>query len=120
MSAVVLFLGRRLLFALLLVFVVSSGSLLLAHLAPGDYTSALSRPGVSPETVARERERLGLDRPLAEQYVAWLGRLVGSIWARRSDTTVRSPSWSGSAPPTRRFWRPWRCCSRPGSGCRWG
>ena len=76
MSAVVLFLGRRLLFALLLVFVVSSGSLLLAHLAPGDYTSALSRPGVSPETVARERERLGLDRPLAEQYVAWLGRLV--------------------------------------------
>ena len=76
MSAVVLFLGRRLLFALLLVFIVSSGSLLLAHLAPGDYTSELNRPGVSAETVDRERERLGLDRPLAEQYVAWLGRLV--------------------------------------------
>ena len=76
MSGVVLFLGRRLLFAVLLVFIVSSGSLLLAHLAPGDYTSDLNRPGVSAETVAQERERLGLDRPLDEQYVAWLGRLV--------------------------------------------
>ena len=76
MSAFTLFLGRRLLFALLLVFIVSSGSLLLAHLAPGDYTSQLRRPGVSAQTLARERERLGLDRPLAVQYVAWLGRLV--------------------------------------------
>ena len=76
MSAFTLFLGRRLLFALLLVFVVSSGSMLLAHLAPGDYTSALNRPGVSAATVARERERLGLDRPLGEQYLAWLGRFV--------------------------------------------
>ena len=76
MSAFVVFLGRRLLFALLLVFVVSSGSMLLAHLAPGDYTSALNQPGVSAETVARERERLGLDRPLWEQYTAWLGRLA--------------------------------------------
>ena len=76
MSVFAVFLGRRLLFALLLVFVVSSGSMLLAHLAPGDYTSALNQPGVSAETVARERERLGLDRPLWEQYTAWLGRLV--------------------------------------------
>lgn len=76
MTAIAPFLARRLLFALLLVFVVSSGSLLLAHLAPGDYASQLRRPGVSVETVARERERLGLDRPIGEQYVAWLRRLV--------------------------------------------
>ena len=76
MSVFLVFLGRRLLFALLLVFVVSSGSMLLAHLAPGDYTSALNQPGVSAESVARERERLGLDRPLWEQYTAWLGRLA--------------------------------------------
>ena len=76
MRDAVLFLGRRLLVAALLVFIVSSGSFLLARLAPGDYTSALNRPGVSIETVARERERLGLDRSLASQYVAWLGRVV--------------------------------------------
>ena len=48
----------------------------MAHLAPGDYTSELRRPGVSADTVARERARLGLDRPLGQQYVAWLGRLA--------------------------------------------
>jgi peptide/nickel transport system permease protein len=76
MSGVVRFLGRRLLFAVLLVFVVSSEALLLAHLGPSDYASTLNRPGVSSETVARERARLGLDQSLASQYVAWLGRVV--------------------------------------------
>ena len=68
------YLTRRLLFAVLLVFLVSSGSLLLAHLAPGDAASDLRRPGVSRETVARERERLGLDRPFATQYLQWVTR----------------------------------------------
>ena len=72
MTPFVLFLARRLLFAVFLVLVVSTGSLWLAHLAPGDYTTQLRRPGVSADTVARERERLGLDRPLSEQYGDWL------------------------------------------------
>jgi hypothetical protein len=38
------FLLRRGLFAVLLVFLVSSGALWLAHMAPGDYASALQRP----------------------------------------------------------------------------
>ncbi len=72
MTPFVLFLARRLLFAVFLVLVVSTGSLWLAHLAPGDYATQLRRPGVSADTVARERERLGLDRPLSEQYRDWL------------------------------------------------
>ncbi len=76
MSDVARFLGRRLLFALLLVFIVSSGAMLLAHLAPGDFSDELRQPGISAETVARERARLGLDRPLSQQYIAWLGRMV--------------------------------------------
>ena len=70
------YLVRRLVVAGALVFVVSSASLLLAHLAPGDATTDLIRPGVSAETLARERARLGLDRPFAVQYVAWLSRAV--------------------------------------------
>ena len=31
---------------------------------------------MSAETAVRERARLGLDRPLGEQYIAWLSRLV--------------------------------------------
>ena len=60
----------------MLVFLVSSGAFLLTRLAPGDFTSELVGPGVSPETIARERARLGLDRPLFTQYTAWLFRVV--------------------------------------------
>ena len=70
------FLARRVALAAVLVFLVTSGSLLLTHLAPGDATTSLVRPGVSAETLARERARLGLDQPFALQYIDWLGRAV--------------------------------------------
>ena len=63
--------ARRVLAALLLVFAVSSGALLLAQLAPGDFVTAIGR---NPEEVAVERHRLGLDRPFHEQYATWLKR----------------------------------------------
>ncbi|HXH06278.1 MAG TPA: ABC transporter permease [Vicinamibacterales bacterium] len=69
------FLARRLVGAAVLVVVASSGALLLAHLAPGDYVAGLG-PGADPARLARERAALGLDRPFAEQYVRWLGRAV--------------------------------------------
>lgn len=67
---------RRLAFATLFVLLVSSSALLLAGLAPGDVTTDLFSAGVSAETIARERARLGLDRPLIEQYANWIGRAV--------------------------------------------
>jgi peptide/nickel transport system permease protein len=65
------YLLRRVGFALLLIFAVSSVSLLLARLAP-------SGDAFAPDRVilAAERHRLGLDKPLLEQYVDWLGRSV--------------------------------------------
>src|SRR6478752_7223926 len=65
------YLARRLLAALLLVFAVSSGALLLAQLAPGDFAAGF---GKTPGQIAAERHRLGLDRPVREQYVTWLAR----------------------------------------------
>ena len=69
------YLLRRLGFALLLVFVVSSAALLLTRLAPGDFTSQL---GFDVDPAVRERLRieLGLDRPLAVQYLSWLRGVV--------------------------------------------
>ena len=67
--------ARRFAFAVTLVFLVSSAGLLLAGAAPGDVTSDMFAAGLSPETIARERERLGLDRPLPEQYAGWLVRV---------------------------------------------
>lgn len=69
------YLLRRLGFAVLLVVSVSSASLLLTRLAPGDITSdqALS---LDPAALAKLRAELGLDRPLASQYLSWLGGVV--------------------------------------------
>jgi peptide/nickel transport system permease protein len=66
------YLARRLAFAAFLVFAVSSASLLLAKLAPGDF--AVQSIGLEgrPETVAQFRERYGLNRSVGAQYRAWL------------------------------------------------
>jgi len=68
------FLVRRLLFGIVLVFVVSSGALLLTRLAPGDAAGELVSGGASLQAVARERARYGLDRPIVEQYLGWVSR----------------------------------------------
>jgi peptide/nickel transport system permease protein len=65
------YLLRRLGFAVLLVFTVSSASLLLARLAPPDDAF-----GTDPKILIAERHRFGLDKPLAEQYADWLARTV--------------------------------------------
>ena len=65
------FLLRRGLAAVLLVFAVTSGALLLAQLAPGDYATEI---GKDPAQIAADRHRLGLDRPILEQYTSWLKR----------------------------------------------
>jgi len=70
------YLARRLVFSLLLVLVVASAALVLTRLAPGDITAEQVGTGVSGRTLAADRVRLGLDRPLALQYLEWLGRAV--------------------------------------------
>ncbi len=70
------YLVRRLAFAFALVFVVSSGAIVLARLSPGDFASASLGLDTRPDTVAAARARAGLDRPFLEQYTAWLGGAV--------------------------------------------
>src|SRR5258706_10096106 len=53
--------------AAVLIFAVSSASLLLARLAPADDAF-----GTDPAVLAAERHRLGFDRPLAAQYADWV------------------------------------------------
>lgn len=70
------YIARRLAFAAFLVFAVSSVSLVLARLAPGDY--AVESLGIEArrETVEAARARLGLDRSLGRLYGDWLSRVV--------------------------------------------
>lgn len=66
------FLARRFAFALFLVLAVSSASLLLVRLAPSDFVAISAAGHASVEAMAKERARLGLDRPLLGQYAGWL------------------------------------------------
>ena len=63
---------RRLLFAVVLVFAVSSASLLLARVSPGDYVTDALGAGASREAVEQARARYGLNRSFGAQYRDWL------------------------------------------------
>jgi peptide/nickel transport system permease protein len=70
------YLLRRFVFAVLLVFSVSSAALMLTRLAPGDYADqTLAQTG---DTAVAEalRERYGLNRSIGGQYADWLGKAV--------------------------------------------
>ena len=64
--------ARRLAFAVFLVFAVSSASLVLARLAPGDYATESLGIGAHRETVEQVRARYGLNKSIARQYADWL------------------------------------------------
>lgn len=49
---------------------------LMLRLIPGDPATAFLRENATEEQIARINRQLGLDRPLHEQYVTWLGRIV--------------------------------------------
>ena len=68
------YLAGRLLQAVIVVYLVTTITFVLIHLAPGDpITMSLARPGITEAVRQQWRAEYGLDRPLAEQYVRWLG-----------------------------------------------
>jgi peptide/nickel transport system permease protein len=69
------YLIRRIAFALFLIVAVSSASLILARLAPGDYVDTLGER-MSPEQRAAYRHEHGLDKPIVSQYATWIANAV--------------------------------------------
>lgn len=68
--------SRRLLQAVPLVLGIITVTFFLLHLAPGDPAQALANPNIPPEVFEQMRTSWGLDRPLLEQYVQWIGAAV--------------------------------------------
>src|SRR5437899_6447824 len=76
-----LFLARRLLQAIPLLLFISLLVFLLIHAAPGGPLAIyLSNPNVRPEDIERLRRALGLDRPVWQQYLSWLGAFARGDW----------------------------------------
>ncbi len=71
------FVLRRLAASALLLLLVLTATFLLLHLAEGDPIKTMLAGGnLDSAFAARERARLGLDRPLPEQYFRWLRSAV--------------------------------------------
>lgn len=70
------FLLRRLGSAALLLFLVLTATFFFIQAVPGEPSRLYENPRISPEAADRIRVAYGLDRPLAEQYVRWLGSVV--------------------------------------------
>jgi peptide/nickel transport system permease protein len=67
---------RRLLATVPVLLLVTAGVFLLLHLTPGDPVDAMMAESADADAKESLRRELGLDRPIAVQYVAWMGRLL--------------------------------------------
>jgi peptide/nickel transport system permease protein len=67
---------RRLLLAVLVVFGVSIFTFVLAYMVPADPARVYAGSNATAQTVAHIREQLGLNRPLPIQYLDYLNRAL--------------------------------------------
>jgi peptide/nickel transport system permease protein len=75
------FIARRAAQSIPLLLVVSLLVFALIHAAPGGPLALyLDNPNVRPQDIERLRHAMGLDRPLAGQYTAWLWSFVRGDW----------------------------------------
>lgn len=68
---------KRLLQALLTLFLASALSFVIIQLAPGDFLDTYrENPKISPEFLEQKRQQFHLDKPWVEQYFFWLWSIV--------------------------------------------
>jgi peptide/nickel transport system permease protein len=85
------YIARRLAQAAVIVAIVATITFALIHLAPGDpFSAVLDNPNVSESVRQTLRAQYGLDRPLAEQYIRYVGALAhGELgWSFSHDRPV--------------------------------
>ncbi len=71
-----IFILRRLLQAIPVVFLASVGVFLMLHLLPGDPALMMAGGDASPQVIEAVREDLGLNQPLPVQYVYWVEHVL--------------------------------------------
>jgi len=67
---------RRAFFGVLTLFATSLLVFAATEILPGDVATAILGQTATPEMIAAIRERLGLELPLAQRYIQWLGGFV--------------------------------------------
>jgi peptide/nickel transport system permease protein len=67
---------RRALALVPLVWLVVTLTFFVVQAAPGSYADTIDNPRLSPETRQAIRAHYGLDRPVLDQYLSWLGAVA--------------------------------------------
>lgn len=76
MGTLVILISKRLAFGVLTIIIISLLIALGVEALPGDLAQAILGQAATPENVAAFRLELGLDKPLLERYVTWLGNFL--------------------------------------------
>jgi peptide/nickel transport system permease protein len=99
------FVGRRLVGAVLALFVASVFIFVGTAVLPGDAASVVLGRGATPEAVTELDRQLHLDRPLLEQYTSWLGGFVhgdlGDSSVGLAQGAEHAPVWDLIADPVK-------------------
>jgi nickel transport system permease protein len=82
----------------------------LLRLGPRDiaeiivYQAGAESASIQQQHVREIRQELGLDRPIAVQYLAWLGNALRGDFATRTSSSAPSPRSCASASRARCSW----------------
>jgi peptide/nickel transport system permease protein len=81
---------------------VVSLTFFLLHIAPGDPVTRLLGPAATTTQIAAVRHAMGLDRPIAVQYLGWIGRALHgdfgtSISTGRQVSSLLADAWPATA-----------------------
>jgi peptide/nickel transport system permease protein len=77
---VLVFVARRIALAVVVVVGVIVVTFVVAHVVPGDPAATWAGPHASATQIARARQFLGLNRPLAVQLISYLGGIAAGNW----------------------------------------
>lgn len=69
------FIAKRIISVIPVLIIVSIVIFSLIHLVPGDPATAMLGDLATEEDIAALRIRMGLDKPLIEQYFIWIGNI---------------------------------------------
>jgi peptide/nickel transport system permease protein len=89
------FLVRRSLQGLIVLWVITAIVFVMFFVAPSDVSRLIAGRQATPETVALVKHRLGLDRPVLDQYGSYMWNLLhGDVgYSFYNSTSVRSLIW---------------------------
>lgn len=82
MNSYIKFIGKKVLFAFLTIFVISIFAFLIIHLMPGDPVRTMLGAEADESMVEATREQLHLNEPLIKQYVIWINNAIHGDFGR--------------------------------------